>query len=836
MTQPSPCLHCGSAIPAGSTLESFCCTGCQAVYGLLREEGLTRYYDIARGDTAPVAEAPGERSYAWLEPLLARSEEGSSPVCSLELDVQGVHCAACVWLMNELFRRQKGGASFTVNPALGKVQIAWARDRFDLRRFLSEVERFGYLFGPSRKQADRAGRALLLRLGLCAALAMNVMMFSVSFYVGLAPEEEQIFRLFSRISLGLSTLVVLIGGWPFIKSAWAALRRGMLHLDLPIAVGILLAYGLSLWQARGGRGDLAYFDTLNTFVTLMLTGRWVQQRVLDRNRRFLLEDDGADGIMVRRRVRASGATTEEARLRAKRDPSAVGLAEAGLGDDDTPRDALVAVPAPRVRKGDHLVIAPGDLVPVDAQLLDAAAAFSTDWITGEAEVREMARGGTVPAGAFLAGRNAVAVLAATDFADSPLPALLRSTVPETEGKQWAHARFWDRLARIYVLAVLGLAALGCALWWPTDPEKALQITVALLVVTCPCAIGIAIPLAYELVQARLRRGGFFVRKQELLDKLPRVRKVLFDKTGTLTLGRLHLEKADELRALSPELRDAAYDMAARSNHPVSRCIAAELAKAGARFDADAAAEELPGKGLQLERGGRTYRLGKASWAAPEHDQPAATVLAVADASGNHATAAVFRTAESVRADARREIAALREGGIDVWLVSGDAPAKVASMAAQLGVDAENALGGQRPEDKAAVVAHVDAQDTLFVGDGVNDSLAFERAFCAGTPAVDRPVLPGKADFFLLGEGIAGIREALALAAKLHVVVRRNLVVALAYNVLSVATCLAGWMTPLRAAVFMPISSLTVILVTIASLQAAKRREAKRQPIAREATA
>ncbi len=791
------CLHCGSAIPAGSTLGTFCCTGCQAVYGLLHEQGLTRYYDIAQGDTAPVAESPHERSFAWLDALVARSEDGSSSVCSLELDVQGVHCAACVWLMNELFRRQDGGASFTVNPALGKVQLSWKRGAFDLRRFLSEVERFGYLFGPSRKKADHAGRGLLLRLGLCTALAMNVMMFSVSFFVGLAPEEEQIFRLFSRISIGLSTLVVLIGGWPFIKSAWHALRRGMLHLDLPIAAGILLAYGTSLWQARGGRGDLAYFDTLNVFVTLMLTGRWVQQRVLERNRRFLLEDDGADGITVRRRE----------------------------------GDRLVSVPAPRVSKGDHLVIAPGDLVPVDAQLLDEGGAFSTDWITGEAEVREVAQGEIVPAGAFNAGRGAAAVLAATDFADSPLPALLRSTVPDTEGKRWAHAHFWDRLARIYVLVVLAIAALGFGIWWPVDPEMALQVTVALLVVTCPCAIGIAIPLAYEIVQARLRRAGLFVRRQDLLDKLPRVRKVLFDKTGTLTLGRLQLVDPASVRALSAELRDAAYAMAARSNHPVSRCIATELAAAGAHFDPDAHVEEVPGKGLLFEKGGVTYRLGKASWASPDHPDPAATVLSVGSVA-----AAIFRTAESVRADARREIAALREAGLDVWLVSGDAPAKVAPMAAQLGVNAENALAGQRPEDKAAVVAQIDAEDTLFLGDGVNDSLAFERALCAGTPAVDRPVLPGKADFFLLGEGIAGIREAIALSLKLRSVVRRNLAVALAYNVLSVATCLAGWMTPLRAAVFMPVSSLTVILVTIASLQAAKRREEKRNALTREVAA
>lgn len=346
---------------------------------------------------------------------------------------------------------------------------------------------------------------------------------------------------------------------------------------------------------------------------------------------------------------------------------------------------------------------------------------------------------------------------------------------------------------------------------------ALQVTVALLVVTCPCAIGIAIPLSYEIVQARLRRAGFFVRRRELLDKLPRVRKVLFDKTGTLTLGRLELIDEAPLRALDPDAKDAAWDMAARSNHPVSRCIAGVLGNLGARFSPDADVEEIPGQGLQLERAGRVYRLGKASFAAPGVEGLSGTVFSI-----DGSAAAVLHTAESVRSDAKREIAALREEGMEVWLISGDAQRRVTNMAASLGIDAEHALGGQRPEDKAAAVAALDEEDTLFLGDGVNDSLAFERALCAGTPAVDRPVLPGKADFFLLGEGLAGLREAVSASRELQRVVRRNVCVALAYNVLAVIASLAGWMTPLRAAIFMPTSSITLLLVTITSLQAVKK--------------
>ncbi|XXF79910.1 heavy metal translocating P-type ATPase metal-binding domain-containing protein [Myxococcaceae bacterium GXIMD 01537] len=778
------CRHCGSRVPAGATSPDFCCAGCEAVHGLLVEQGLTRYYSLAGGQTAPAVEPRAERSHAWLEPLLARSE-AVGPLCTLELDVQGIHCAACVWLMNELFRRQPGGAGLTINPALGKARLQWRRGEFDVAGFIRQVEGFGYLFGPSRKRPEAASLDLPIRLGICAALSMNVMLFSISFYLGLTPRDGDLFTLFTRLSLWLSSAVVVVGGWPFFRSAWRGLRSGVLHLDLPIALGILLVYGASLVQARSGRGDLAYFDTLNTFVTLMLVGRWLQQRVLERNRRFLLEDDGAEGLYARRQ-------------------------EGG---------ALATVRATELREGDVLLVAPGELVPVDATLLDARGSFSTDWMTGESDVRGIASGEQVPAGAFNAGNSAVHVRARTSFQDSPLVMLLRQAPPSAGGVP-AHARFWGRVSRGWVAAVLVIAAVGLALWWPAGPHKALEVAVALLVVTCPCAIGIATPLAYELVQARLRREGLFIRSPDLLDRLPRVRKVLFDKTGTLTLGRLELVDRAAMDALTPELRDIAFNLCARSNHPVSRCLSAELSRAGARFLPEARVTELPGQGLEWVREGDTWRLGAAAWAAPGVQGLEGVVLA-----WDGEPVAAFPLRERVRADARREVTALREEGFGVWLISGDAPQRVQALAESLGLPAEHALGGQRPEEKAKAVAALDAADTLYLGDGVNDSLAFEKALCAGTPAIDRPVMPGKSDFFLLGEGLGALREALALSRVLRGRVRRLLGLALVYNAVAVAVCLAGLMTPLRAAVAMPATSLCFILYTVYSLSGARGRPA-----------
>ncbi|HEY0711187.1 MAG TPA: heavy metal translocating P-type ATPase metal-binding domain-containing protein, partial [Polyangia bacterium] len=585
----SLCSHCRSPLPPEATSTRFCCAGCEAVAGLLSQEGLERYYTLARGTLPAVGTTPKPQSHAWLEPIVANATAAAGPkpgaLIAVELDVQGIHCSGCVWLMNETFRR-RGGTSITVNPALGKVRLVCPREIFDVGAWVADIERFGYRFGPSRKQPSRANGSLTWRMGVSVALTMNVMLLSFSFYLGLSPRDGALYQIFTWVSAALATAVVVIGGDVFIRAAWLALRRGILHLDLPIALGSLLVYATSMVRLfRGQGGELSYLDTLCTFITLMLVGRWVQQRVVERNRRMLLEDDGAKGIFVRRL------------------------------EDGGPR----SVPVPYVKQADELLIAPGELVPVDARLADAEAAISTDWITGEPEPRALLRDGLIPAGSFNAGRSAFVVKAETDFSESPLVSLLRQGAVNAAG---VHLRFWDRLAKRWVLQVLTVASLGLLLWLPSGTTAALDVAVSLLVVTCPCAIGIALPLAYEVMQTRLRHAGFFVRSGDLLDRLERVRTVIFDKTGTLTLGRLVLANDDALAGLSAEARDVAYNLTCRSGHPVAACLARALERAGARYRAETSSTEVIGQGLSTTVDGAIWRLGRGGFALPNLDAAA----------------------------------------------------------------------------------------------------------------------------------------------------------------------------------------------------------------------
>jgi Cu2+-exporting ATPase len=779
--RPSDCIHCGTPLGSGSE-DGFCCHGCRAVHALLREQGLERYYNLRGGRGTPVtAPRPEARDLKWLEVFEAQLATASG-LATLRFDLQGIQCAACVWLLEALFERRPGAGRVVVNPALGTIELTVA-PAFPLRDYVLEVERFGYLFGPPLKHSDGHANILLTRIGLCVAISMNAMIFTLPIYLGL--REGRVFQLFRWVSFGLTVAGVLVGGSVFLRSAWQGLRRGVLHLDVPIALGIVLAFSASAYNFFTRNDGASYFDTVNVFITLMLVGRWLQERMIERNRRFLLAADGTDGLLTRR-VREG----------------AVELVKCG-----------------EIRAGDQLLVAPGDLVPVDAALEDPRASCSLDWIHGESAPREFARGEVVPAGAFNVGTRAVTLRATTEFEASALVGLLRSTV-DRSGEAARATPWWQRLSRTYVIAVLLAAAGGFGLWMirTGDTRRAIEVATAILVVTCPCAFGIATPLAYELTQAGLRRAGLFVRTAGFLDRALSVRRVVFDKTGTLTTGVLAVTDPAALAALDPEAREALYNIVVRSNHPKSvairRALETRSSKAPTpRFVEGLSVEEEAGRGLELSHGGRTWRLGARDWAARGADAEHADVVFAVDGR----LLAAVRTAEVVREDARAEIARLAEQGYDVWILSGDAPERVAAMASVLGVPADRAVGGQSPEGKAAWLRAHDRGDTLMVGDGINDALAVERAYCSGTPAIDRPFMPARTDFYFVTPGLRPIGLALRAARGLARVNRRNLGVALAYNAVTVGLSYAGLMSPLLCAAVMPLSSLSILLATAASL-------------------
>ena len=511
----------------------------------------------------------------------------------------------------------------------------------------------------------------------------------------------------------------------------------------------------------------------------MLVGRWLQERVLERNRNSLLASAGVADLFARR-------------LR---------------------NGHFEVVSASEIEAGDVLWIAPGDLVPVEGVLLRSAARVSLDWITGEADPVHCEPGDRIMAGAFNASDQGFRVAAAEAFSASRLNELItESSDDEDYGRG-----LWHQIAKYYVIGVLSLAAIGFASWIGTGLRPAVEVSVAILVVTCPCALGLGLPLGRELMHARLRGAGVLLRRDSFLDRALDVRKIIFDKTGTLTRGQLALDAGSRkaLLRLDEEARTILANMTVRSSHPVSRTLSAALsisadgtAALKVLDDADAV-REITGEGLIFERGDATWWLGRS--------ETQRTVF-----TRDSALLAEFGFEEDLRDDVHAEIEALRHAGYEIHLLSGDGGERVRKVAETAGIQPEFAASSLDPTQKADRVREMDEGDTLMIGDGLNDSPSFDAALCSATPAVDRAVLPQKADFYFLGDGIGAVRRSLQGARMLRGVQRDNLIFAAVYNLGAVGLCLTGHVDPLVAAILMPLSSVAVVTHTAMRL---RRREA-----------
>jgi Cu2+-exporting ATPase len=733
-----------------------------------------RYYDLR--DDALGAATTGQqfvrRDHNWIEPIAEQLERSKQPSV-LNFKLQGLHCAACVWLIQQLFEREPGAHRVIVNSGRSTLELC-VDAAFPLREFVLELERFGYPLAETSGESQATGDELWVRTGVCLALGGNAMMFSAAIYFGL--RSGPLFRVLHDLNFACATLAVLIGAPVFMRSAWQAVRRGILHLDLPVAVGIALSYGAALWSFVSGHSAAAYYDSLAIFIGLMLLGRWFKERIVRANQAQLLGDDGIDKLLARR--------------------IANGRVE--------------LVPARDIAAGDLLLVPSGDLVFVRALVTEADAVCSLDWISGESEPVTFAQAEIVPAGAFNAGASPLKLRAAEPFAASTLTALLGAR----RARELPATRRTHLFSLAYVVSVL-LAAAGALLYWSLSANlvRGLEIATAICVVTCPCAIGIATPLAEDMVLSGLRRAGLFVRSSSFLERALSVQRIVFDKTGTLTTGRLHIVETAPLAQLTAAQRNALYTLVSGSAHPKSYAVLRALEAFDPHRCEGAQVHEVVGEGLEASIDGHHYRVGNVAWAAGQ--QGTDDLCFAVDGS----LLCALRTEESLRVDARAELARLASDGFETWILSGDQPRRVQALAAQLEIPAERAHGGFSPTAKAAFIQDHDRGDMLMIGDGINDCLAVQQAFASGTPSIDRAFMPWRSDFYFVTPGLGPIRQSLLAARRLARVVRRNQVFAVVYNLGVVGLAMAGFMKPWLAALLMPLSSIVVLTATSVSLSA-----------------
>ena len=790
--QDAKCIHCGTPFLVTPERPDYCCAGCQFVHDLIVNNGLQKFYDLQDGVTFPVKSLVFQkRDYSWLEELAKAANSTGGTTASLSLELQGISCIGCVWLIEKLFERKPGALGAQVNPTLGQLHLRWNLDEIDLVQFAHELQSFGYLLGPPGIAAKSQTGPLIKRLGLCAAFAMNAMLFTLPNYLGMK-QSFAYAPLFNDLALFFSTLSFLVGGTYFFERTWHSLRNRVLHIDLPISLGLIAAYAASIYAWKVGAMDFVYFDFVSIFTFLMLVGRWMQQSAIDKNRtRLLGMQSGPPEILI-------------------------------AGEKQS---ATLLIP------GARFSVNPGQVVPVRSKLLSEGATLGLEWINGEAEAGTAKRGQLVTSGAVNYTQTAIDLEATETWADSILCSLLQLT-PRSVTKQTGLEQF----IKIYIIVVLHIAVIGFAAWWWFGGAllKALQVMTSILVVSCPCAAGVALPLADEISVSTLRKLGVFVREQSLWARINRVRKIIFDKTGTLTLETMALENPATLSNLPTPQKAILLSMVENSLHPVSCCLRETLLAEGLATSNlhREQSEEIIGFGLELNKGTDTWRLGRPGWAGFENnlqkghlsdrtdrsdqtdrsDPSAAPLASDAVFSLNGQILAGFAFKEAVRGDAVEEVAALRQRGCEVYILSGDRKEKVARMAAQLNLPSAQTQGELSPNEKAEWIREHDRRDTLMVGDGANDSLAFNESFCNGTPAIDRGLLEQKADFYFLGRGLSGVRELLEMGRIRQRTVNTVIGFALLYNLVTILLSLAGHMSPLAASILMPCSSLISIAI------------------------
>ncbi len=775
------CTHCGTPfVPKAE--ETYCCHGCYYVAQLIHDGGLERFYELKGNKAVPPVGSkvfqPSDTAplQAELETAEATSEQKT---VTTRLSIEGISCIGCVWLIEAIYKRQSGASHIVIDPRSNAVELTWRRGAFAIQSFAQELQKIGYRLCPYSEDASanrNGSKQLAHRIGLCGFFLLNTMLFTLPGYLGMGGEFF-LAPLFQMLGGLFATLSLIVGGGYFIGRAWQAAKARVLHIDLPIAAGLIAAYLGSLIGCLTGYASLIYFDFVATFVFLMLAGRWLQEFALEKNRSQL--------------------------QRQKVGPREVTLLN---GAHDGER-----LPVQKVTAGLDYSIAPGEINPVAAQPLDALGTLSLEWINGEADPVIWPQEKTAPAGAINVGLHSLRFRASESWPDSLLAQLLERTEDTFRDQRL------QSILRAYIACVLMIAVIGSAAWLATTGNilKSTQVLISILVVSCPCALGVALPMCDEFATARLRRAGLFIKSAQIWERLRRVKTVVFDKTGTLTMDIPRLTNTQSIQQLDPLSAQALYQLVAHNVHPVARSLREALLAYHPNVTDTAPittheVEEVIGKGLiWKDAGNNQWSLGTSDWLAQDTHAPtdARSVLRQ-----NGLLVAAFNFIEDVRDDARDSIAALRSRKLDTLILSGDAAERVAPIAEQLDLPSSAAKAHCSPTDKANWITAHAPDAALMIGDGANDSLAFDKAICRGTPVVDRSILEASADFFFFGRSLRCLPALFVTATKRRRTVTTVFTVAVCYNIAAVSLCLAGMMHPLLAAILMPLSSVATLAI------------------------
>ncbi|MGC9236473.1 MAG: heavy metal translocating P-type ATPase [Thiomonas sp.] len=795
------CYHC--SLPLGQSpvrmeldgqWRSFCCQGCAAAAEIIVQGGLCAYYDRRTAGEGAIAALPPEEidrlHQQWMalaDPafLAAYATALGDDKWSTQIAVDGIHCGACVWLIEQRLRAIPGVLAATVNYSTRRVALQWDARTVQLPQVFQALAEVGYRPLPNaRHQSElshrRARRLAILRTLVAWLAMMQVMMFAWPGYIdpeGLNSAEQGIFQ---WGSLALTLPALLFSGWPFLMGALRDVRNRRLGMDVPVTLGLWSAFAASVWSVAHGQSHV-YFDSVVMFLALLLTARLIEDGL--RQRSLNAAEELMEQLPAAVRVRSSAAV------------------------------GWRSVAITQVRAGDEVELPSGSAAAVDGVVIGGSSLVDEALLTGESRAVLKQVGDTVLAGSM--NRQSPLVLRATQTGAGTRIAQMVELMQHALASKPRSAQIADVAAQWFTAGLLLVALLTVGLWWWLDPARIMPTLIAVLVVSCPCALSLAVPAALAASTAQLSRHGVLLARGHALDRAPRVDLWLFDKTGTLTTAE---PVVAQVRVLDPEFTSERVLALARAmeqgvQHPLARAFAASAAE-GDPVETVQDLRVVAHGGLQAQWRGHTLRLGNAAFsgvadaAPPERSDIPLTRLGL---SLDQRPLAVFDIAETLRPGAMEALQALRSSGAEVAVLSGDAPRTVQAWAAQLGV--AQAEGGLSPEDKLARVRQLRAQGRVvaMVGDGVNDAPVLAAADLSVSFAGAAPIARAGADVILHHPDMRALPRLVDTGRRTVGVMRQNLIWAVVYNLLAIPLAVAGYITPVWAAVGMSSSSLLVVL-------------------------
>ncbi|SNS96879.1 Cu2+-exporting ATPase [Noviherbaspirillum humi] len=802
------CFHCGTPVPPGShwsvqidsAPRALCCPGCAAVAQAIVDNGLDDYYR-SRSGLSPKADdeslvPPELMLYDAPEVVAdfaaqARAEEG---VLEATLSIGNIRCAACVWLIERRLLQVPGVRGAQLNVAAEKLRVRWQRDACkpsDIFAALRELGYAAYPYDPARHQQQlQLGEKRLFRQMFVAGLSMmQVMMYAYPAYIAAdGTMEADMARLMRWASLALTLPAVFYSALPFFQGAWSNLKSRMLGMDVPVALGIGAAFLGSVIATLRDSGEV-YFDSVTMFIFLLIGSRYLE-------------------LLARRK-----AASALERLQHALPASASRLPDYPLGDAGA--SAAQTVPAAQLRAGDVILIKPGETIAADCRILEGDTRIDASLLSGESRLLRKAADDELPGGAVNVSQAVIArVLRPTR--ESTLSALLK--LVERAGEEKPRLALWaDRVAAWFVGGLLLLAAAVFAWWHWADPSRAWPIAIAVLVVSCPCALSLAMPTALAAAVDRLARQGVLVVQAHVPETLQRATHVIFDKTGTLTHGRPVLRRMAALGSASETdcLRIAAA-LESGCAHPLAAAIMAAARKQALAVPGVSATNQTNGAGIEGTLDGRRYRLGHLAFvgevagAAADDGSPDSDATPVYLGCDGQWLARL-ELVDTVRADARDVVRHFKAIGKRIMLLSGDGEAVVRHVAADLGID--DAHGGQKPECKLAFVQQLQREGAVvaMVGDGINDAAVLQAADVSFAMGAGAAIAQTHADAVLLTDRLSSLIDAADAARQTMAVVKQNLAWASVYNLIAIPSAALGLLNPWLSAVGMSVSSVVVLL-------------------------